>query len=538
MKFVKSLFLIFVSAVFMAVSCKAPTVSKSEAYDDGKIGITVRLPAAERAVFTQNDAASYKIEMSLNETVVQTKTGLPGQTVTFVVEEEGLYTVTATAYDATEREIAKGSATADLKFGDGVVPLQIRIRGYKKQIEIVPEIIWEDEEEQDEHYTLEEFAALLNGDDITESEHVKVENVPGGLKFTIRRPTEDCFNPNVVLREEVYKDKKGNPVYDYEYVGLGNGDYEWVEPEFVGEGNGDYVEITGENDFGGYWCSYEYVGEGNGNYNDGYYEYVGSNNGEYERSDEPMKTQYYGGWSWVAIYREEIIEGKVAYTTVAQLDYYSNSQDDVIECLYPLVEPGEKCVFNVLIEPLDNYEYFENKLCEEIVVTAEDGIGSIDYSSVDKDRKLVLNYDGVKPNLKLLNYYPQFPSFCKNIRTKYDIMIGKDDWTKKYETRWLASYSGNSIEYEISKDPFYEYLKDSYWLSIDENGNEIKHYYTDAEIEAQYKTYNFKNQIESTDKNEFYSIYYYVFDLPESVGCYGIREWRYFEVRSNVVKFR
>nr|WP_318659175.1 hypothetical protein [uncultured Treponema sp.] len=536
MKFSKSLFVMVVSVIFIAVSCKAPSVSKNEAYEDGAIGITVKLPAAAgRAAFTQDDAASYKIEMSLNETVVQTKTGLPGQTVTLKVEVEGLYTVIVTAYDATEREIAKGSATADLKFGDGIVPLQIKIRGYKKEIEIVPEIIWEDEEEQDEHYTLEEFAALLNGDDITESEHVKVENVPGGLKFTIRRPAEDCFNPNAVLKEEVCKDEKGNPVYGYDYVEPGNGDYNWIQPEYVGAGNGDYIEIREEDDYGDYWYRYEYVGAGNGDYNNGYFEYAGVGEGCYNKSDEPITNKYYGGYSWVAIYREEVIEGKVCYTTVAQLDTVSDSSSDILECFYPLVEPGKKCVFNVLIEPLDSYEYFENKLCEEIVITPEDGIGDIDYSNVDKDRKFILSYDGEKPILKLLNYFPEFPSYVRNLRTKYDIMIGKDDWTKKYETRWLTAYTGNCIEYEISKDPYYEDLKLG-WYTIDENGEKTEHHYSDAEIEAQYRTYNFKNRLESTDKNEFYAIYYYLFDLP--VDCYGIREWRALEVRSNVVKFR
>ena len=528
MKFSKSLFVMFVSVVFIAVSCKAPSVSKNEAYEDGAIGITVKLHAAAgRAAFTQDDAASYKIEMSLNETVVQTKTGLPGQTVTLKVEAEGLYTVTVTAYDATEREIAKGSATADLKFGDGIVPLQIKIRGYKKEIEIVPEIIWENEEDTEYDY-------LFEGPDITQTEHVKVENVPGGLKFTITRPSEDCYNPNVLLREEFVKDEFGNQVYNYDYVDEGNGDYDWINPEYVGAGNGSYVMKEETDEYGPYTCS-EYVGEGNGDYEGGW-TYVGDGNGNYTR--EAVVNKIYGGWGYTAIYRSQKIDGKVYSTTCAVLPSFGN-MDDTLECIYPLSTPGEKNVFFISMESVDSYNYYEYKKGEDISIVAEDGLGDIDCIAARKNAQVNLTYDGEKPVVSVNNYDIQFPEYVININSVYDVDIGNGDWDTEYATKWYISYNGhNGIEFDIAKDPYLEQLKGTFCIFKDENGNETTVPLTEEQISERYRSYNFKNQIELCDKDEFCVYFYLTFQLAEEINCEGITGWRTADVMSNIVKFR
>ena len=519
---------IFVLLLVMAVSCKAPTVSKSESYDDGKIGITVRLPAAAgRAVFTSDDAASYKIEMSLNETVVQTKTGLPGQTVTLVVEAEGLYTVTVTAYDATEREIAKGSATADLKFGDGVVPLQIRIRGYKKQIEIVPEIIWEDEEDTEYDY-------LFEGPEITQTEHVKVEKVAGGLKFTVTRPDLDSYNPNVLLKEEFAKDEFGNQIYNYDYTDQGNGAYDWIEPEYVGEGKGSFVMIESTDEYGPY-TYFRQVGDGEGDYEGGW-TYVGKGNGSYTR--EPVINQIYGGWSYTAIRRIEKIDGKYYWTTSADLQWIDN-KDGILECIYPLCEPGEKNVFVLYTEPRNPYEHFNDRISEYICVIPDEGIGVIDYSGIGRNTKVKLTYDGLKPIVNVENYNIQLPEYVKNVNTTCDIDAGNGDWDTEYATYWYTAYNGTyGIEYNISKDPYLENLKNSYWIDFDEDGNEIRRPFTEEDITLRYETYNFKTQIANCGKDEFCVSWFLTFELSDEINCDGVAGWRTVDIPSNVVKFR
>ena len=91
------------------------------------------------------------------------------------------------------------------------------------------------------------FDEKLFTTDRLQTSHVKVENVAGGLKFTITRPDEDLFNPNYVIRTE--ED-------EYEYVHSGNGDY-FETGVYVGAGNGDCVFD---------WNSYPPIGQGYGDY--------------------------------------------------------------------------------------------------------------------------------------------------------------------------------------------------------------------------------------------------------------------------------
>ena len=543
MKNIKFLIAFFVTVFTMLVSCKAPSVSKNEAYEDGAIGITVKLPAAAgRAAFTQDDAASYKIEMSLNETVVQTKTGLPGQTVTLKVEAEGLYTVTVTAYDATEREIAKGSATADLKFGDGIVPLQIKIRGYKKEIEIVPEIIWEEGE----------YDSRFDGRDILETAHVKVENVSGGLKFTITRPSDDCFNPHVLLKEEfvdyirvdengnifckdtdepikdeVDVDENGIPVFE-EDVGIGNGDFIYVPHEYVGEGNGAYARYENGFDENGTQCYYfNYVSEGNGDYGPGGMKYVGKGNGNYKC--DYFYNRVYGGYGYVAINRAELINGNYYWTTRAILSTRDNT-NDTLECYYPLCEAGERYVFDVQIQPADFDNYPE--YTEGISIVADGGIGDVEYGSFLGSTKVNLIYDGEKPIITVDNYNLQLSSYFKNIRSYYDVMVGDGKW-QFGSTKWLLSYASDGIDFNIAVDPCFEDIK-NYWYRWEDDGygSQVAIPLTEEEIAEAYAMYNFKTVVENSGKDEFYVEYSFLFELPSSVNCEGIQSWRTAVVKS------
>ncbi len=148
MKKEKVLLVLFLGLVFYLAGCSAPAVSnEASSYDANTIGIQVKLPGGiSKVAYGPDDAALYKIEMSLNDIVVQSKSGAPGDTIILTVDKEGKYSVSVFAYDIDNDEIAKGSVTTDLKFGKGIIPLQIRIKGYQKTIEIQPEIIWETEE--------------------------------------------------------------------------------------------------------------------------------------------------------------------------------------------------------------------------------------------------------------------------------------------------------------------------------------------------------------------------------------------------------
>lgn len=238
--------------------------------------------------------------------------------------------------------------------------------------------------------------------EILQTEHVKVERLKGGLKFTIKRPSESCYNPKAILGE--VKDEDGNPVYVYNYVG---------------EGNGDFVAENGE---------YKQVADGEGSY-----------------IRETRKI--YGGFSSIQITGS-------AGMPVAKV-IHSNDKD-LFECVYPLCDSGKRYDFGVNIEPLDRNLRQFYKL-EKLSVVADDGIGEIDFSkngpSVD------LSYDGEKPIVKFSNL--NLPSSLKNARTgieywatnQSELKNGDVDWGTPYALVWIAPYYSEVVVTECSDDP-------------------------------------------------------------------------------------
>lgn len=117
---------------------------------------------------------------------------------------------------------------------------------------------------------------LLSQEECLQTEHVKIEKLQNGLKFTITRPSDDCYDSSK-CKEIKKTDANGNPIFSYDYVGYGKGSYERYL-EDVGQGNGDYK-------------NYKYVGEGNGNLKlkKIHYKYVGMPNGDYEKILKPVE---------------------------------------------------------------------------------------------------------------------------------------------------------------------------------------------------------------------------------------------------------
>ena len=361
--------------------------------------------------------------------------------------------------------------------------------------------------------------SLFTGNyEVLQSEHVKIEKVSNGLKFTITRPEADCFDSTKCLKEIQNTDANGNPVYSYVYVGLGNGPYA-TRLVYVGEGKGDYKEeykyvgqgngyykledgvyIYDPQRNGSYDCYYIEVGYGNG---DKIYEYydVGKEYGCYERTD---KQKIYGGWGYTAIYREEKINGQGLQTTCAVL---SNSySDDKVECFYPLCEEGDRYVFKVQFDPTDVNTYRDDQRYEWLVVNAEGGIGDIDYSNINEARWCNLTYDGTTPTAKIFNCIP--PNNADNVKP-FIIYFATDstdknaiDWETPNATKWIYEYEGKS-------------------QNDDGLPKEVVRYFTDL--------------LFASGKERFFAQYFYTFEVKEASG---IKQWRTAGIDSQIVSFR
>ena len=460
-----------------------------------------------------------------------------------------------------------------------------------------------------------DFDESLLTQDCYQTAHVKVENVAGGLKFTITRPENKYYDPNQLIREgdswyEYVEDGAGDYIHkSFEYVGAGKGDHkkvfdnysllptntgDYVETgyEFVGEGNGTFDKVQ----YPGSWF-FEYVGPGNGNldydlsydgeiqipngaYLSGHWKNVGAGQGSYkitegfyctffdwdydtekgngsymrkmirvDRSsgewvswiEDPMckwvgngngdykevfdyvgegngyvvkKTdKIYGGVSGVQIWRYEPEVKSNGGTTRAELAIDNNV--DTWTCFYPLCEAGERYIFDVEFLPNEDSYHREAVINEWVSITAQGGIGDIDYSTLNENRRLNLTYDGEKPISTISNYGPPvLPASANNLASVIEYFAGTTEW-KPGTTYWIAGYRQDASNMVFNKDPCIEELKT--WASPEE-------------VELYRTSRCFNATVRSKGKNQFFSEQFYKFLLPEAQG---ITEFRTMVLRSN-----
>ena len=453
--------------------------------------------------------------------------------------------------------------------------------------------------------------------DCYQTAHVKVENVPGGLKFTITRPENKYYDPNQLIREgdtwyEYVEYGAGDYIHkSFEYVGAGKGDHvkvcdnysfldiptesgDYEETgafEFVGEGNGTFDKVQSP---GNYSC--EYVGPGNGNLDydlsyselielpngacwsggwkdvgegkgsykiiEGFYDWVGwdydnnRGNGSYLRKmrradkargergnwiEDPIchwvgngngdykevfdyvgegngyvvkKTdKIYGGPGGVQIWRYEPEVKSNGCTTRAELAIDNNV--DTWTCFYPLCEAGERYIFDVEFLPNEDSYHREAVVNEWVSITAQGGIGDIDYSTLNENRSLSLTYDGEKPTSTISNHSPSMlPASANSIASVIEYFAGTTEW-KPGTTYWIAGYRQDASKMVFDKDPCME---------------EIKTWASPEEVEMYRASRCFNATVRSKGKNQFFSEQFYKFQLPEAQG---ITEFRTITLRSN-----
>ncbi len=336
--------------------------------------------------------------------------------------------------------------------------------------------------------------------EILQTEHVKVEKVAGGLKFTITRPTDDCYNPNKFF-------DTGD--YDYTYLGQGNGDYEGEGYKYVGDGKGSYKKEQEE------YKDYEYVGAGEGDYSSPGYIFVGDGKGDHVKSNEPdpnsagggaptpvssgnenNNEKYYynyvgpgkGDYSWgyeylgegKGLYKkvtkirdlykrvgngqgdyeyayEYVGEGQGSYKKgtrggfgnlqiassagmpVAYLNVWSDASAGAYECFYPLVTPGKRYEFLIAIEPYDR-NLMDSRYDEKISVVAGEGIGEVDFSQ--NNPRVDLTYDNASEKPIVIISDLNLPEGLKNPRTGVQYWATNQSELKENgDVDWLLPYA-------------------------------------------------------------------------------------------------
>ncbi len=209
------------------------------------------------------------------------------------------------------------------------------------------------------------------------------------------------------------------------------------------------------------------------------------------------------GWRYVAIYREEKINGVEWQTTCAVVDF-GDGKSDTLNCFYPLCEPGERYIFKVQLEPVNvennrDYHYYE-----WLSVTAGSGIGDIDYSNIDAGGFVVVTYDGTKPIVELKNCIPL--ENANNPKTTLGFFV-----TNK------ATLKGENPDWDTNNATIYfgGYTSTKGVELIVENGFN-----------------DFKKRIAASSYDSVFAQYSFTFDVS---GATGISEWRTTAIQSNIV---
>ncbi len=304
----------------------------------------------------------------------------------------------------------------------------------------------------------------------------------------------------------------------YVPFGSGQGDYECVY-EYVGEGNGSYKKQTTNNYMpvvsgqGDYECVYEYVGEGNGSYKkqitnnyipvgsgqgdyEYVYEYVGDGQGscKKERRIEDRYKYVYPRTGDYALDFKYVGEGLGSYKKgvrggfsnlqinssdgmpiVYMVDIWSDACAAEYEYFYPLVTPGKRYEFWIVIEPYDR-NLMEFRYDEEISVVAGEGIGELDFSQ--NNPSVHLDYVNEKPSVIISDL--NLPAGLKNpcICVGYwgtnqnELKDGDVDWLRPYAMVWLGKKMYEGVECELSKELPPEWYSQDFKTVFDSSGKD------------------------------------------------------------------
>ncbi|MBQ0050788.1 MAG: hypothetical protein KBT11_01845 [Treponema sp.] len=109
-------------------------------------GFTIKFPGKTEnrsSYYSQNDAEKYSVTVKLGETTAASKEGLPGETVSISLTEEGTYTIEVAAFNKDGKEIAKGSTEEELKFSAEKKIVKVKITpNPKPTIDLDVDIEW------------------------------------------------------------------------------------------------------------------------------------------------------------------------------------------------------------------------------------------------------------------------------------------------------------------------------------------------------------------------------------------------------------
>lgn len=260
-KFYHLVFSLFVVSILALCGCSADTASDAASQPEqsasSDMGFIISFGSLSRASYYTIDEVSYfKVQVSLDSTVVKEKTATFSDTVKIALTKEGLYTITIAAYNSDNTQIADGSAQKWLYHDSGYQRVSISITPYSKTIDVIVDVNWVQPE--DTNFDSYSITYHLNGG-VNNSSNPSV--FMGDDCVYLRNPTYTGYKFCGWYENE---DFSGAPI-NYLYGNRASANVElwakWKEPnvpfpkEAAVSASGVYTVTLPKEGFDNVWCS-------------------------------------------------------------------------------------------------------------------------------------------------------------------------------------------------------------------------------------------------------------------------------------------
>ncbi len=129
-----------------------------------EMGFVIQLPSkTDRSLYwSQDDVTEYSLKLRKDGGLIDSAKGAPGESVRFIVSEEGEYTIDVYAY-CKELLIAEGSSDASVRNGDGFVTVDVYLVPKAKGTALDIAIHWQTPEGQEEPYLNQNYEVVEFG---------------------------------------------------------------------------------------------------------------------------------------------------------------------------------------------------------------------------------------------------------------------------------------------------------------------------------------------------------------------------------------
>lgn len=156
----------------------------------------------------------------------------------------------------------------------------------------------------------------------------------------------------------------------------------------------------------------------------------------------PSDAVYGGQFGYVAVHEQDASD-----TKLTRMEFNSNTSK--VRGFWPFCTKGQKMKFVIQMEPPESHLHRDKIIWETVELTANGGIGKIDYTNLNAKKWLTYGWDiaNDRPTIEFDPTELELPNVT-NLRTVVNFFAGTDEWGNN-TTIWASGVSRNGANYKI-----------------------------------------------------------------------------------------